>query len=160
MMFGFNAQHDCIAGRCKVTQQGPAFFTQERAPTTLSKPAVIHSNEAIYILNIHALHNSHLVRKVLSRNLTKPIPVCANHKALRTAAAARLRVIGPERRAMIQKKKKETIARKKQAAAAQNSTIALVPVSAQNVETSGKDSQYDSKSDSDELDSDEIDEMN
>ncbi|KAJ6557153.1 hypothetical protein B0H10DRAFT_1846883, partial [Mycena sp. CBHHK59/15] len=38
-----------------------------------------HSEEARFILNMHALHNAHLIREVLPQTLTAPVPYLNHH---------------------------------------------------------------------------------
>ncbi|TFK22439.1 hypothetical protein FA15DRAFT_657497 [Coprinopsis marcescibilis] len=89
------------------------FVLQERIGTNIPKPVVQHSDLPIFVINMHSLHNAHLVRKVLPRGLVAPVPCCQDRVASRKAAAVRACMLGPKKRADTQKKAKETRARKK-----------------------------------------------
>jgi hypothetical protein len=122
-----NAQHDCVAAKCEITQTGPAFIRQERMATALAKPTLLHSAGGSYIVNMHALHNAHHLRRTLPRNLVEPVPLFPDRDRHRKDAAARLRITGPQKRAEAQRKREETRERNKAAAsgtaAATTSTI-------------------------------------
>lgn len=64
---------------------------------------------------MHALHNSHLIRKVLPRHLTKPILQFPDRAALHNRLATRLRESGPAKRAETKAKSQATRALKKAA---------------------------------------------
>ncbi|KAJ7813468.1 hypothetical protein B0H14DRAFT_2376855, partial [Mycena olivaceomarginata] len=67
----FNVQHDCVFCNCK--QQAVAVW-QQRIITDLTELEVKHSPQERYIVNMHALHNAHLLREVFPRFLTAPTP--------------------------------------------------------------------------------------
>ncbi|KAH6905083.1 hypothetical protein BKA70DRAFT_1225871 [Coprinopsis sp. MPI-PUGE-AT-0042] len=113
VMYSFNVQHDCVAAKCKITQTGPAFIRQERMVTALPKPALVHSASGMYIVNMHTLHNTHLVRRTLPRDLVVLIPLFPDRDRHCKDAAARLRVTGPQKRAEAQRKRRETRERNK-----------------------------------------------
>lgn len=68
---------------------------------------------------MHSLHNPHLIRETLPRNLVRPTPHFADRRAKHNEFAAGLRVTGPEKRAQAVAKAKETRARNKQKKAQQ-----------------------------------------
>jgi hypothetical protein len=47
-------------------------MTQERETTNIIIPTLQHANNTHFILNMHALHNAHLVRQVLPQSLVAP----------------------------------------------------------------------------------------
>ncbi|KAJ3743058.1 hypothetical protein DFH05DRAFT_1401010 [Lentinula detonsa] len=74
ILFDFNAQHDCASGECKI-DNSTEFVIQEHIKTAKNKKTVYHSDDIRYLMNMHALHNAHLVREVLPRSLVIPIPL-------------------------------------------------------------------------------------
>ncbi|KAJ6615280.1 hypothetical protein B0H10DRAFT_1746857, partial [Mycena sp. CBHHK59/15] len=50
----------------------------------------VHSEEAQFILNMHALHNAHLIREVLPRTLTAPVPYLNDRTAAHNRFATQL----------------------------------------------------------------------
>lgn len=111
VLFIFSAQHDCRMASCR-----PAalqYEMQERQETTRTKQLILHEDEAHFIINLHALHNSHLLRKVLPIHLTTPKPLYADCKARHHEIAAALRVSQVEKRARTAEKRKATNAAKK-----------------------------------------------
>ncbi|TFK34493.1 hypothetical protein BDQ12DRAFT_763286 [Crucibulum laeve] len=119
ILFIFNAQHDCVTAGCKISESAEHEH-QERLETTISRKSVIHSPLDRYILNMHSLHNAHLVREVLPRSLTAPVQYHANRSNVHQQIAASLRITGPTKRAETQAKAHET-RRKNQAAKEQRS---------------------------------------
>ncbi|KAJ8503094.1 hypothetical protein ONZ45_g11160 [Pleurotus djamor] len=107
MQFKFNAQHDCQHHGCSVVE-GAHFVSQERLPTSIPLQTVKHTNEDSYLINMHALHNSHLLRAALPRSLTEPIPLVLNRDELHLQQAAKLQVSGPAKRAEAREKAKAT----------------------------------------------------
>jgi hypothetical protein len=76
-----------------------------------------HAETDSYFINLHALHNAHLLRDTLPRNLTAPVPYFTDRQQKREEFAALVRVSGPAKRAATAKKSKETREKKKQAKA-------------------------------------------
>ncbi|KAJ6626090.1 hypothetical protein B0H10DRAFT_2174002 [Mycena sp. CBHHK59/15] len=117
ILFFFNAQHDCYGSKCRAIS-GLEHVIQERNLTSRTQTAVQHENTQVYFINMHALHNAHLLRDTLPRNLTAPIPCFPDRDTKRDEFAALLRVSGPAKRAATAKKSRETREKKKQAKAA------------------------------------------
>ncbi|KAF7374036.1 hypothetical protein MSAN_00284300 [Mycena sanguinolenta] len=72
ILFVFNAQHDCIGGKCAAT--GVRRLEQEREETNITEAIIEHTEHSRYIINTSAFHNAHLLRRELPRNLARPIP--------------------------------------------------------------------------------------
>ncbi|KAJ7019464.1 hypothetical protein C8F04DRAFT_975583, partial [Mycena alexandri] len=77
--FLFNTQHDCNATGCSASGQRRRM--QERVESDLIDTFIIHQPLERFIINTHAFHNAHLLRQVLLRRLTAPIPLFADRKA-------------------------------------------------------------------------------
>ncbi|KAH9922979.1 uncharacterized protein B0H18DRAFT_878929, partial [Fomitopsis serialis] len=118
-----NVQHNCIDGGCEPT--GRKRRKQERTLTEIEEPYIEHKDDTRYIINTHALHNAALLRKILPRHLTAPIPYI--DPELREAAhhrmAASLRAVQDVRRT----KEAEARVEKKKAAAAAKQTPSVTP---------------------------------
>ncbi|KAK7007276.1 hypothetical protein R3P38DRAFT_3212995 [Favolaschia claudopus] len=71
ILLALNAQHDCVS--CKCTAAAVPIH-QERITTSPTELRVSHSPEQRFLINMHALHNAHLIRDVLPRSLTAPTP--------------------------------------------------------------------------------------
>ncbi|KAI0665635.1 hypothetical protein C8Q78DRAFT_985916 [Trametes maxima] len=112
ILFHFNTQHDCRHAKCTDLVDEP--IVQERQVTSLMRKALVHNPIDRFLINMHALHNAALIREVLPRNLTQPIPYLADRVARHRDIAAGLRISGPIRRAQTQAKAAETRARKKE----------------------------------------------
>ncbi|KAJ3982098.1 hypothetical protein F5890DRAFT_1416419 [Lentinula detonsa] len=112
VLFVFNAQHDCVTGGCQITSAS-SFERQERIETGIPKKIIQHSDCQQYIVNMHALHNSNLLRDTLPRYLTEPIPLVKDRQQKHQELAAQLRISGPAKRAEIQEKSKQTRKRNK-----------------------------------------------
>jgi hypothetical protein len=110
-MLLFNAQHDCVRCRCKTNT---VRVQQERTFTDRTELQMAHTSEQVFILNMHALHNTHLIREILPRALTTPIPYFQDRVASHHRFAAHLRDTGPAKRAATQAKTQATKARNKE----------------------------------------------
>ncbi|KAJ7696531.1 hypothetical protein B0H17DRAFT_929328 [Mycena rosella] len=110
VMFAFNAQHDCVTCRCS-TAAVPVI--QERIVTNRTELQTKHSSEQIFIVNMHGLHNAHLIRDVLPCSLTEPIPYLQDRIASHARFAAQLRQTGPAKRAETKAKTQATRIRNK-----------------------------------------------
>ncbi|KAG9120930.1 hypothetical protein FRC07_003332 [Ceratobasidium sp. 392] len=106
--FAINVQHNCMTLGCP--NSAVEFIRQERLNTTLERQIVKHRDEAVYIINMHALHNARRIREVLPRRLTEPIPLRStqDREGFLATAARQLH----ER----QRVKREETARKRKAA--------------------------------------------
>ncbi|KAF7308071.1 hypothetical protein MKEN_01169400 [Mycena kentingensis (nom. inval.)] len=116
ILFLFNTQHDCCTARCAAT--GTRRVVQERQLTDITEAVIEHQDVDIYIINIAAFHNAHLLRRILPRELTRPIPLYPDEikrEAFHHAQAAKLRT------AHTQKRKQQSdaaLAKRQEAAAA------------------------------------------
>ncbi|KAJ3744278.1 hypothetical protein DFH05DRAFT_1616439 [Lentinula detonsa] len=114
ILFDFNAQHDCVFAGCTVGESDNV-IVQERIRTSQCKKCIVHAEETRYIINMHALHNAHLIREALPRQLIQPIPSKTDRVAFHKNLSAQLQVSGDEKRAATQAKAAETRKRKKAA---------------------------------------------
>jgi hypothetical protein len=86
---------------------------QERILTERTELRVAHCDERRFIINMHALHNAHLLREVLPRTLTAPVPYLNDRTAAHRRFASQLRETGPAKRAEIKAKTQATRERNK-----------------------------------------------
>lgn len=119
-----NVQHNCYDGRCAAT--GRRYARQERVLTEIEELYIEHTDDTRYLINTHALHNAAIVRKILPRNLTAPVPYLnpAQRESEHHKMAAILRAAQDKRRT------KEAAARRERrdaAAAAKSTTAGVVP---------------------------------
>lgn len=64
-------QHDCVQAQCQAEVASTSVI-QEHQTVARSIPVVQHRDDTSYIINTHALHNAHLLRRVLPRVLIAP----------------------------------------------------------------------------------------
>ncbi|KAL6304046.1 hypothetical protein BKA93DRAFT_817730 [Sparassis latifolia] len=76
--FSFNAQHNCRECKCSASGERPR--KQERQDTTINDRFIEHKSDDHFIINLHSLHNPHLIRRLLPRYLTAPIAVYADRE--------------------------------------------------------------------------------
>lgn len=115
--FIFNAQHHCKSGNCKIRSRTE---TQERQQTTRTVPYMDHADDNKFLINMHAIHNASLIRETVKNVYGGPKPYFGtDRQSHHNAAAARLRVSGPKKRAEANKKRKATRERNKAAQQAQ-----------------------------------------
>ncbi|KAF8994433.1 hypothetical protein BDZ89DRAFT_1179858 [Hymenopellis radicata] len=107
VLFNFNAQHDCVSGGCVIGDSDHK-QVQERLETDKPTKCIIHADDDCFHLNMHGIHNAHLIRELLPRNLVAPIPLQADRQAYHRALSLELQVTGPKKRAETQAKAKET----------------------------------------------------
>ncbi|KAJ7152143.1 hypothetical protein C8R46DRAFT_913659, partial [Mycena filopes] len=111
IMLSFNVQHDCVHCGCKTES---VRVQQERTITDRTELQMVHTAEQVFILNLHALHNAHLIREIIPRVLTAPIPYLQDRIASHHRFAAHLRETGPAKRAATQAKTQATKAKNKE----------------------------------------------
>jgi len=98
-----NVQHACFESGCGATGHVPQ--VQERRETSVTRQAIVHTNDTHFIINMHALHNAKLLRQVLPRSMTEPQPYVPDRRAHHCNSAARLRATNTEKRAEKQAQK-------------------------------------------------------
>ncbi|KAJ7440425.1 hypothetical protein FB451DRAFT_1058871, partial [Mycena latifolia] len=112
ILFKFNAQHDCRHFSCPLVQiTGP---NQECHESKLTRKMTAHTDNSRFHLNMHALHNAHLIRETLPRHLTELKPCFHDRRAKHDEFAAKMRESGPEKRAQARAKGQATRLRNKQ----------------------------------------------
>ncbi|THU81725.1 hypothetical protein K435DRAFT_823377 [Dendrothele bispora CBS 962.96] len=78
VLFIQNVQHDCRTAKC--TASGIKIRMQERVKSDQTESFIEHKPVDRFLINLCAFHNSHLIRRILPRELTAPIPVFTNHR--------------------------------------------------------------------------------
>jgi len=86
---------------------------QERHETSRTTKLIAHEDSNHFVLNTHALHNAHLLRRVLPRELVAPKPLYEDWTARHYEIAESLRVTQSEKRARTAAKRKATVDAKK-----------------------------------------------
>jgi hypothetical protein len=107
ILFFFNAQHNCQGCNCKAVEQSES-VVQEQGITRRKQTADQHTPTDRYFINMHGLHNAHLLRDTLPRNLTAPVPYFPDREAKHKEFAGQLRILGPAKHAATAKKSMET----------------------------------------------------
>ena len=97
ILFSVNVQHDCQTAKCSAT--GMQIQQQEQQDSGVKIPIIEHTGLPQYIINTHALHNTHLIRDALPCNLTKPTPYFKNQCQTHDELAAKLRATQETKRA-------------------------------------------------------------
>ncbi|KAH9847978.1 hypothetical protein C2E23DRAFT_740580 [Lenzites betulinus] len=102
--FAFNAQHDCAFAGCTAT--GVQNIRQERVESSVSENFIEHQPDIHrYIINTHSLHNPHLLRAVLPRELVAPVPHFTNRREEHDKLAKALRDTQEQRQAVTNARK-------------------------------------------------------
>ncbi|KAL1694690.1 hypothetical protein GGG16DRAFT_46832 [Schizophyllum commune] len=113
VLFLINVQHDCRAFGCAA--DGFRNVIQERRETDLTVAVIKHRSDDGYIINMHSIHNRHLLNRVLPPSLTRPVPLFENRQqrlqGLAVELASKLKV----KRDTTKAKTAETKRRKKEA---------------------------------------------
>ncbi|KAL0566736.1 hypothetical protein V5O48_015268 [Marasmius crinis-equi] len=107
VQFIFNAQHNCLALQCGI-QSTATYEQQERITTSCPQNSIKHQPILHFIINMHSLHNPHLIRQVLPQELVEPLPYQSHRWRMHDASAAILRITGPKKRADALEKAKKT----------------------------------------------------
>ncbi|KIJ31527.1 hypothetical protein M422DRAFT_61644 [Sphaerobolus stellatus SS14] len=110
ILFDFNVQHNCVLGGCGPT--GEHRQRQERMESNIIENFIVHTDDDNFVINMHAIHNAALTRKVLPRNLTQPMPYSTEREELHALQASKLRVVQAEKRAVTAAKTAATRAKK------------------------------------------------
>ncbi|TRM55333.1 hypothetical protein BD626DRAFT_444655 [Schizophyllum amplum] len=110
VLFIFSAQHDCRTFGCKSFVQ--VTEVQEHQKTDRQRSLLKHEDDDHFIVNIYAIHNAVELRRAISRELMKPIPLFADRRAHHDANAYKLREKEVGRRAMLAQRRAEKKAAK------------------------------------------------
>jgi len=105
ILFSYNVQHDCNFAKCIAS--GKRAVVQERVQSDKTEVYVEHKEIGHYLLNTHAFHNAHLIRAVLPRHLTAPIPYVQDRHAHHDQIATALRVSQDAKRVATARKASE-----------------------------------------------------
>jgi len=97
ILFEYNAQHDCRHSQCIGSGERP--LRQERIDSRVTEAFIVHNQHERYLINTHALHNAHLVRATLPRDLTRPIAFAPNREPHHITTAKELRATQESKRA-------------------------------------------------------------
>ena len=96
ILFEYNVQHDCKHANCVAS--GTKAVMQERVQSGRTEMYIEHKFVSRYLINTHAFHNAHLIRAILPRHLTVPIPYAQDREAHHNRIAANFRVSQDTRR--------------------------------------------------------------
>lgn len=110
-MFAYNVQHDCREAKCKAS--GRRGVVQEYIQSGLKESFIEHKPLDRFLINTHSFHNAHLIRAVLPRDLTKPIPHSTNRKEDHFNLAKKFHSSREVKRQQMTEKRKATEAAKK-----------------------------------------------
>ncbi|KAI0713662.1 hypothetical protein C8Q76DRAFT_843912 [Earliella scabrosa] len=127
IQFAFNVQHDCQFAKCAAS--GVRNVRQERVDSTVTEAYIEHKLDVPrFLINMHSLHNPHLIRSVLPHALVAPIPISADRRGLHDTMSARLRKTREQKEATAQARKAKKAA-DAQAASRSQPSRAKSPVS-------------------------------
>lgn len=98
---------------------GKRAVVQEHVESGVMETYIEHKPLDVFLINTHAFHNAHLIRAILPRDLTAPIPYAADRRSHHDQIAQKLRLAQDSKRAAAAKKAAE-----KRKAEAQQSTMA------------------------------------
>ncbi|THU93255.1 hypothetical protein K435DRAFT_670511, partial [Dendrothele bispora CBS 962.96] len=110
ILFIQNVQHDCRTAKC--TASGTRIRMQERVKSDQTESFIEHKPVDRFLINLCAFHNSHLIRRILPRELTAPIPLFADRRREHNRCAEVLRHVVGKRKEQTKKKQEETARQK------------------------------------------------
>ena len=118
ILFDFNVQHDCGFAKCSASGIRPR--VQERTNSDVTEEFIVHKPIPRYIINTHAFHNAHLLRKVLPQSLVAPVALFGDRNLQHRELATELRRSQGARREQLKTQREA-----KKAAAEANGGVAL-----------------------------------
>ena len=124
ILFKFNAQHDCRRHKCKFVECSDTTRRGRVVTASSEIPLAMHAVDDDYFLNMHGIHNAHLIRETLPRELTAPRPYLSDRLAKHKELAAQLRISGPAKHAETNAKRAQTVQKNKQARESRNQRLA------------------------------------
>ncbi|KAJ7165182.1 hypothetical protein C8R46DRAFT_859502, partial [Mycena filopes] len=113
LLFKFNCQHDCLRHKCKFVESCDVRRQGRIITAATQLPLAVHTVDDDYLVNMHALHNAHLIRDTLPREFTAPRPYLTDRIAKHNELAAQLRISGPVKRAETVAKRADTLQKNK-----------------------------------------------
>ncbi|KAI0368156.1 hypothetical protein BV20DRAFT_948572, partial [Pilatotrama ljubarskyi] len=127
--FSFNVQHDCASAGCSATGERPV--RQERVESSVHERFIVHKHDIQrFVINMHSLHNTHLIRSVLPRSLVAPLPHFADRRQEHRRLAQALRETQQHKRAAANARKAAKKATEPGGTMADASGSAQIPPSA------------------------------
>ncbi|KAJ7892224.1 hypothetical protein B0H13DRAFT_1625696 [Mycena leptocephala] len=123
LLFKFNCQHDCRHHKCKFVESTDNIRRGRVVTAATEIPVVMHAVDDDYFLNMHGIHNAHLIRETIPRDLTIPRPYLSDRVSKHKELAAQLRVSGPAKRAETNAKHAQTLQKNKAAKASRNQRL-------------------------------------
>ncbi|KAI0263370.1 hypothetical protein BC834DRAFT_971363 [Gloeopeniophorella convolvens] len=101
-----NIQHDCLRGQCSTASS--VHEIQEHERTERHILTISHVDDAHFILNMQALHNAHVLARVLPSDVTQAKPVVEDRVQHHRDIASKLQVITSDRRELNRAKRQLT----------------------------------------------------
>ncbi|KAI0258009.1 hypothetical protein BC834DRAFT_989358 [Gloeopeniophorella convolvens] len=101
-----NIQHDCLRGQCSTASS--VHEIQERERTERHILTISHVDDAHFILNMQALHNAHVLARVLPSDVTQAKPVVEDRVQHHRDIASKLQVITSDRQELNRAKRQLT----------------------------------------------------
>jgi hypothetical protein len=134
-------QHDCQHAGCSAS--GRRIRKQERLESGITELYIEHKPSHRYIINTHALHNAHLVRRFLPRHLTVPLPFTDDRRKLHDKLAERLRMSQNTKRAAQKKARADARQQLDTAGAQERTSVQVSEDHESDVEANGVEKSYD-----------------
>lgn len=106
-------QHDCERSECEASDSRVEY--QEREATTRMVSLIKHVDDGHFIVNIHALHNAHLIRAIFPSSLIVTPQLSDDRVQLHNNLASILRESSKEKKAKANEKRQATAAAKAKA---------------------------------------------
>ncbi|THV06317.1 hypothetical protein K435DRAFT_645468 [Dendrothele bispora CBS 962.96] len=122
VLFRLSVQHDCRFGQCRAS--GTRTIRQERKEINQRVPIIEHVDDNNFIINMHALHNSTLIRKLLPRILTEPVPLHQDRSEFHASIVAEYQKAQEQKRKTTEEKRRATREKNKQAKAVREAEMA------------------------------------
>jgi ribosomal protein L14E/L6E/L27E len=104
-----SVQHDCCTQGC--TASGSRAARQERVSSGVDVHFVEHVDDAHFVINMHAMHNAHRVRRVLPRELIRPRHLYENRVSRHHEMSKAMHAAQTQKRAETQAKAQATRAK-------------------------------------------------
>jgi hypothetical protein len=102
-------QHDCCAKGCQAS--GSRAARQERVISRREVRFIEHTDDEHFVINMHAMHNAHRIRRVLPRELIRPRHLYKNREDWHHEMSKTMHIAQSEKRAEARVKAQATCAK-------------------------------------------------